>query len=289
MHYVVEIIVPLGIAFMMLCVGMTTSLHELKGVLEKPRAFVLGALLQLISLPLIAIVFAAILNHFQYATPSLILGILLLAVCPGGVSSNVFTLLSRGNTALSISLTTSISLLGLVFIPLMLSASSYIIFGKTNQLENTFFKISLGVFLFTTLPLVAGLIYKHYKPQSAHNFEKKTRNIVLAFFAAMIIAAVVENKELVIKHFATLLPIALVFNLCIITLSYICARKLKLSGADTIAITYECGFQNNGLAILIALNVLKIEEAAIFAGAFSPVMYTTALFVHSFTRKLLKS
>jgi BASS family bile acid:Na+ symporter len=151
-------IAPLGLALIMLGLGMSLTIQDFLRVIKIPKDFFVGFICQLIILPIIAFVLIKLLN-----TPAeLAIGVMLIAAAPGGVTSNVLTKFANGDVALSISLTAIISLISVISVPFIVF-NSINLFGIDNVSKDiSMIEISLKMFFVVTVPVIIGMLIKYY-------------------------------------------------------------------------------------------------------------------------------
>ena len=144
---------PLGLAFIMLGLGMSLTIQDFLRVIKIPKDFLVGFTCQLVLLPIIAFTLVKLLN-----TPAeLAIGVMLIAAAPGGVTSNVLTKFANGDVALSVSLTAIISLISVVSVPFVVFTSMDL-FEISTQKEISMIGISLKMFFVVTVPVIIGML-----------------------------------------------------------------------------------------------------------------------------------
>lgn len=275
MDIITQVILPLILAFIMFSMGLSLIVDDFKRVAKFPKAFMTGAVLQIFSLPVLAF----FLTNFWVTTgsvdPAFAVGVIIIAACPGGVTSNLMTHLGKGDTALSISLTAVLSVVSVFTIPFIVNFgySSFMEAGNTSALPIA--KTIIGIFCITTLPVAIGMLINAKKPEFAARFEPKARAAATALFLLIIIAAVVKKWVPLSSSFTSVGPIILILNLLTMLLAYTVSRALRLDRAKRIAIVFECGLQNGTLAIMIAATFLKNELMMIPGGIYSLLMFFT--------------
>ncbi|MCY4523318.1 MAG: bile acid:sodium symporter family protein [Halobacteriovoraceae bacterium] len=275
MNVTTQIILPLVLAFIMFSMGLSLTINDFKRVARFPRAFFIGAFLQIISLPLLAFLIAKIWFDQGQADPALAVGLMIIAACPGGVTSNLMTQMGRGDRALSISLTAIIGLLCVLTIPLVVNYSHYAFMGPGETPPLPIGKTIGGIFCLTTVPVLIGMLIKARKEDFARQLEPTARKMASIFFIIIVIAAIAKERNLLINFFGTVGPMVLIFNLSIMGVALVVSKLVALKPSQTIAITLECGLQNGTLAIMIALTFLDNEIMMIPGGIYSLLMFLT--------------
>ena len=143
----------------MFSVGLELTVADFKRVAIQPKEFIIGTISQMLLLPLIAFGLLSIWS----LEPALAVGVMIIAACPGGVTSNLLTYLARGDTALSISLTAIISLLAVFTLPFIVGFSIDYFMDAATAPELSIGKAILGVFSITTVPVIIGMFVKPFK------------------------------------------------------------------------------------------------------------------------------
>lgn len=268
-----QVAVPLGLFIIMLGLGSTLSGAALRDALLHRRALTAGLLVQLLGLPLAGMLIAGwapIPLEFK-------LGILILACCPGGTTSNVFAHLARGNLALSVSLTTISSLASLVTMPLMLMVGGAWLTRENVAIDLPQDQIVKSLLALTVVPVCLGMLIRHYRSGWAQALERWITPFSSLFLAGLIAVITVREWPVLSAHIVTLAPLLLALSGLTSVLGLLAARLARVDGRDTVTIGLEAGIQNSGLAIFIALAVLGNELMTIPAAIYTLSMYVTAL------------
>ena len=270
---VTQIFLPLSLAFIMFSLGLELTIADFKRVAIQPKEFIIGTISQMLLLPMVAF---GLLSVWPME-PALSVGVMIIAACPGGVTSNLLTYLARGDTALSISLTAIISLLAVFTLPFIVGGSiNYFMDGATTS-EISIGKTILGVFAITTVPVIIGMFVKRITPLFAEKCERSARFIASILFVVIIIGAVLAEKENIVEHFKQAGPFTLVLNLVMMLLAAFLSKLSDLGGRQCIAITLECGLQNGTLAIFVAVTLIGNKTMMVPGGVYSLVMFASAI------------
>ena len=241
------------LGLVMFGVALELTIADFRRLLLYPRSILVGLASQLLLLPAITYLLVLVINP----TTSVALGMLLVAVCPGGHLSNMFTVMAKGNGALSVSLTALATLAAVVTVPLNFTFWS----GLYLQSQSEVSAISLSVVQMTItllwvvgLPLLVGMLVNHYFPRFTLKARRPMRIISLIIFAAFIIAAFSANLDLFLQYVHLLLLIVLAHNTVAYLLGYGISSLFRLKQPDRKAIAIETGIQNSGLALVIIFN-----------------------------------
>ena len=154
MGIITDIFLPLALAFIMFALGLGLTGADFLRVLKQPKDFLVGAISQIILLPIIAF----ILIKIWPISPELAIGVMIIAAAPGGVTSNILTSFAKGDVALSVSLTAIISLLSVITVPFIIITSLNILDLNNVSQNISLTNMALSMFLIVTLPVILGMI-----------------------------------------------------------------------------------------------------------------------------------
>ena len=272
-NVITQIFLPLSLAFIMFSVGLELAVDDFKRVAVRPRDFAVGAISQMIILPLVAFGLLSIWS----IEPALAVGVMIIAACPGGVTSNLMTYLARGDTALSVSLTAIISLLAVVTLPLIVGFSIVHFMDAASAPEISIGKMVLGVFAITTVPVIIGMAVKRMAPVFAAKFKKPARIIASVLLVVIIAGAILADRNDVVEYFRQAGPVTLTLNLVMMALAMSLAKMMGLGTPQKTAITLECGLQNGTLAIFVAATLIGSQTMMVPGAIYSLLMFPTAI------------
>ncbi|MDN3689891.1 bile acid:sodium symporter family protein [Cyclobacterium jeungdonense] len=265
---------PLALAFIMLGMGLSLNLSDFKNIFRYPKAMVLGLFCQLVLLP--ALGFFLILSFGLEGTMAV--GIMIIACCPGGPTSNMITHLSKGDTALSISLTAMSSVITIFTIPLLVNFSiAY--FGEEGSVSLPFVPTVLRITGVTLVPVAMGMWLKNRFPLAAHRADRPVRIASILFFVLVVGGAILNEKDQILSFFAEAGPVALLLNILTFGLSLLLARLLALPAPQQLAISIESGIQNGTLGIMIAATLLQNSAMAIPVVIYSLIMFVASILI----------
>jgi len=280
-----EVVLPLALAFIMFALGLGLTFDDFARVAKRPRDFFIGALLQIVLLPIVAFLLVSIWP----LQPELALGVMIIAAAPGGVTSNILTAFARGDVALSISLTAVISLLCVVTIPLIVVFSyAQLMGGETGQ-DISVGKTAISVFVIVTVPALLGLFVRRFAEKFALRFEPSARRISAGLFVLVLAGAIFQERDKITEYFAQAGLVTLVLNVVMMGLAYLIARLFASGLRQRVAISIECGLQNGTLAIAVATLLFGSGLAVVPAATYSLIMFATALIFIAFLRRKVPS
>ena len=270
-----ELFLPFSLAVIMFGMGLSLRIEDFKRILIYPKAVGIGLLNQLILLPVLAF---GIAKAFQLP-PELAVGLMILAVCPGGATSNLITHLAKGDSALSITLTACSSVITVFTIPFLVnySIAHFIPGGEAKQLEVVGTVVS--VLAITIIPVALGMLVFAKAPKLASKLDLPFRRISAIFFVAIVLAAVLKEKENLVRYFVEAGPAALALNVATLALSFGIAKFVKLPFRQGLTIAIESGIQNGTLGITIAATLLMNSVMTIPSAIYSLIMFGTAALV----------
>ena len=281
MGIVTDVILPIALAFIMFALGLGLTFDDFARVARRPRDFFVGALSQIILLPVVAFALVSIWT----LPPELALGVMIIAAAPGGVTSNILTSFARGDVALSISLTAVISLLSVITIPIIVVFSYTQLIGGDAGADVSVAGTAISVFVIVTIPVVLGLAVRRFAAGFAVGFEPVARKISAGLFVLVLAGAILAERDNIVEYFAEAGLITLVLNVAMMGLAYLVARLFASGRQQRIAISLECGLQNGTLAIAVATLLFGGGLAAVPAATYSLIMFATALIFIAFLRR----
>lgn len=270
---IAEAFIPAGLAFIMFAMGLTLAVGDFRLVFAQPRAMAVGLLCQMAMLPAVAV---AVVAGFA-PSPAFAVGLVILAACPGGVTSNLLTHLAGGATALAVSLTAITSVAGAVTVPLVVNLGLMLFAGHDHMVELPVARMTLGVFSVATLPLILGMTVNAKAPLLAKRMERVTRHVATALFAIIVVGAFASQWRTMWEHAAEVMPPALLVNAGAMALAFALARLTGLERREGIAVVLETGLQNGALGIFVAATLLGNQAMMVPSIIYALVMNVTAL------------
>ena len=268
-----KVFLPLSLAIIMLGMGMTLIVSDFTRILKKPKDILIGLTNQLIFLPIIGFSLA---NAFNLS-PIMAVGLIILATCPGGPTSNLITQVCRGNIALSVTLTAITSILSVLTIPFILSYALEYFGTDTNvTIKLPILDTILQIMVITIIPISIGMLIRRFKIKFAKRLEKSMRIASTVIFALVFLAVLAANFNIIGKAMREVGLVTLLLNIITMGFGYLTARLFKLNLKSVISITVESGIQNGTLAFVIATSILNNVEMGIPTGAYAIWMFITA-------------
>ncbi len=268
------VFLPLSLAFIMVGMGLSLTIQDFKRILVFPRGVLLGLICQLILLPLIGF---GLISLFGLGGV-LAVGVMIIAACPGGATSNLICHLSKGDTALSISLTAISSFVTVLSIPLIVNFSiAY--FGEAGTVRLPWSQTVIQIFGITVLPVGIGMWIKNRRPDISAKADRPVRIISAVFLAVIILAALLKERANVVEFFILIGPITLALNIASLLTGFLVGWLFLKNRKQSLTIAIETGIQNGTLGILVAATLLQNSMMAIPSAIYSLIMFGTAAVV----------
>lgn len=268
----IKVLLPLVIATLMFGVGTSLSVSHFTRLARTPGAAALGLFCLFVLFPLLALLLA-----WAFALPPhLGVGLVLLAACPSGSTSNLFTYLARGDVALSITLTAVSKTVPVLTIPLYVSLASLVFVGAERPLSLGFTDISERMVLMVLLPTAMGMALRAFYPAPAQRIRPYITRIGVVLLVALIALLAWRERNTLPGMMIAAGPAALTLCLLGMACAYGSATLLGLADRQRTTLTLEVCIQSGGTAIAIAAGILGSPALAIPAAVYSLLMYLVA-------------
>ena len=271
---------PVTLAVITLGMGLSVTLKDFKNIFLRPKAVITGISCQLLLLPAIAFTVASLTNINPYFK----VGLVIIAACPGGATSNLVTYILKGNVALSISMTALNSLVTLISIPFYVSMALLAFIHTDASITLPVGNTVLKIFLVTIVPAYAGIMIRKRYTRLADKLEEPLRYILplilLVVYAGVIFIDEGGGGESATRSdFINLFPYTLLLNATAMFMGWMIARLVRLGRRNQFTISIEVGLQNSALAIFVASTLLENRLMALVAVVYgSFTFFSTALF-----------
>jgi BASS family bile acid:Na+ symporter len=249
-------VINAAIGLMMLGVALELKLDDFKRIIVAPKAPLIGLGAQFILLP----AFTFLLTLILRPPPSIALGMILVAACPGGNLSNIITYLARGNCAVSVSMTAVSTAAAIFMTPFNLA-----LWGSLNphtarilrDVSLSPFDVFINIFMILGIPLIAGLFVSRYFPFLAAKVRKPFKIFSLIFFIGIVMAALIANWRNFINYVGLVFIGVLIHNALALNIGYWSGRLSRLDEQDARAVSIEVGIQNSGLGLVLVFNFFE--------------------------------
>ena len=272
----VTVVLPLSLAIIMLSLGIGLEPSDFKRVTQRGFVFAVGAICQILLIPLVAygVILAFGLTGVMAA------GVMLLAFCPGGVTTNVISKLAGGDVALSVSLTAVVSLLSIITVPFLIDWAVVHFMGDAAP-EVSVTSLAITMFLITALPVSIGMTIRGLAPALANRIEPKLLALSSVLFAVIVLAAVASNWSLLAANAGNLGLAMAALNIATMLAGLAIAGLLGFAWREQKTISIEVGIQNGTLGItlapIIAGTATGIPAIGLPSAVYGIVMYITVI------------
>jgi BASS family bile acid:Na+ symporter len=259
-----KLIVPL-IQLIMFGMGATLAISDFTRILKMPRAVFIGIFLQFSIMPLLGFSLA---KAFGFE-PSVAAGVILIGSCPGGVASNVMTFLSKGNVALSVTMTACSTLIAPIMTPLLMSLLA------GTLVEIVFMDWVINILKIIIIPIAIGLIVNSVLRALNRRgdwIDRCLSVIAMAGICFIIGIIIADSRDKLLTIGIALVATSIIHNLAGYLLGYFGARLARLDESSCRTVAIEVGLQNGGMATALAINTLKDPLAALAPAIFGPWM-----------------
>jgi BASS family bile acid:Na+ symporter len=276
-------VIPWVLRLVMMGLGLSLTIADFKRVITFPRAATIGLVAQLVGLPLTAFVLAIVFN----APPAIAVGLVILAACPSGVTSNAYTFATRADVPLCVTLSAITSVVTVFTIPWLIDLALRTFFEQGQLAVISAQNMLFNLMTFTLLPLAVGMVIRAIVPTLAQKAVEPIRKAVLYLMITVLLLGVLSSYEDIVEHFATAGALVIGMNLLTMAFGFGLAKVFRLPMTQVVTITFEVGVQNLALAFAITFNILQRPDLAIAGLIYAAVMPATALAFVSIGRRLI--
>lgn len=273
-----DVFLPSTLAIITLGMGLSIEFSDLRNLFVLPKALITGLMAQMLVLPATAF----LIGYAFDLDPAFKVGLVIIAACPGGATSNLVNFLLNGNVALSVSITIINSILTILTIPAVVNLGLMAFMGQHADIRLPVADTILNIFLVVALPAAIGITIRHRYPEFAQRLIRPMKYVlpmlILLVYLGVVLLDEREESSQLSNNLHVLLP-ALLLNFLSMSLGWLISSLSRLSKRNQFTIAVEVGLQNSALAIFIAAGLLKNQSMAIVAvlyGSFS--FFTTAFF-----------
>lgn len=265
----IQIGLPISLFIVMVGMGMTLTLRDFRNIAVYPRATVVGTITQIVLMPLIAFALSWLLD----LPAPIAVGLVIIAACPGGTSSNLFTFLARGNVALSIVLTVTASLITILTLPLFTNIAMQFYMDAAEQISLPVLQTIVTLVVIILIPVALGMWICNKAPALAQRADAIVGLFGLLVMAALIVAIAIQVRDQIWTLLQTAGVAAVALNVCGIALGFASSRLSGLSSADALTIAIELGIKNGTLGLLVTLTLLNSSEMSAPSAVYSLSMF----------------
>ncbi len=238
------------LAIVMFSIALDLDARSFQALLKRPKPLLTGLFSQFVVLPVLT--FGLILV-FQ-PRPSIALGLILVAACPGGNISNYLTHRAGGNVALSVSMTALATLAAVLLTPLNIAFWGSLYeptraLLRETQIDPVSVAVTIGFML--VLPLVLGMTFNAKAPRLAMKLRRPLQTLSMLIFVAFIVLALAANFDYFLSYAGLVAGLVIVHNAVAFSGGFLTASAMRLTPYDRRAVTMETGIQNSGLGLIL--------------------------------------
>ena len=264
-----KVVLPASLFIVMLGMGLSMTFSDFRDSSKDVKTLSIGLAMQLLLLPIVAFCLVKIFG----VSPILAVGVVVISLCPGGVTSNMYSYLAGGNLALSVSLTAIVSIVSPFTIPIVLGLSMNHFMDSSMVVTFPAVKMMVTLLQITILPVLIGMAIKNKFPKIADKAESYVKIFSLVLLAVIVMGIIKQNWEKLPSFFQEIGVVC--FLLCFVTmgLSYGIAKLTRLQRRDRITIGLEVGIQNGTTGLFITSTLLNDPVMSIPAAVYSIIMF----------------
>ena len=263
------IILAVSLMIIMLGMGLSLVVDDFKRIFLQPKSIIIGLINQLILLPLIAYGLASAFS----LTPEIAVGLMILAACPGGATSNLISHLAKADTALSVTLTAFSSFITILTIPFIVNFALEEFLDQSSVIRLDVIQTFLQILMIVIIPVTIGMIIRKYKEKFALKMGKPVRIASALILILVIVGIILKEKDNLADSFRQAGLVVVCLNLIVMFLGYYSAKLFKVTNKRALSIAIESGIQNGTLGITVAIVLLNNSSFAIV-----PAIYGTLMF-----------
>ena len=276
----VSVGLPAALFLIMVGMGLTLAPKDFREVLVAPRATVYGLVAQIILLPLVGVGLAMSLD----LAPALAVGLVIIAACPGGTTSNLFAFLGRGDVALSIVLTVAASLITIVTLPMFTSWALGHFQDSERVLELPVLRTILTLVVIILIPVGIGMTIRHFRQSWAEKGEKLVSIFGLLVLVAVIALLLIDLGEeaLVLLRQGGMAVVLL--NIIGLVLGMAGGRLMGLPRDQAFTVAIELGIKNGTLGLMVTLTLLHSDAMSVPAAVYGVLMFLFGFLMLGYSR-----
>ena len=275
-------IAPIALAIIMFGLGLGLTVSDFLRVIKLPKDFFTGFICQVILLPIIAFILIKIIP----IPVEIALGIMIIAAAPGGVTSNVLTKFANGDVALSVTLTSVVSMFSIISVPFIIFNSAELLGVTGMNKDISITNMSLKMFFVVTVPVMFGMIVRSLMTNFILAKTLLIQRISIILFLIVFISIWVEEWDKIISFLARAGLISFILNIVMIFLGYYIAKYFTSGIAQRKCISLECGLQNGTLAVFVSTQLFDDIIYMVPTAAYALIMFATSIIFVLIVRKI---
>jgi BASS family bile acid:Na+ symporter len=265
------IILASSLAIIMLGMGLSLVVDDFKRIFTQPKGIVVGLINQMLLLPLIAYGLAIAFS----LSAELAVGLMILAACPGGATSNLISHLAKADTALSVTLTAFSSFMTILTIPFIVNFALETFLDQSNMIQLNIVETFLQILMIVIIPVTIGMLIRKYKESFALKMGKPVRIASAILLVVIIIGIIVKEKDTLGTWIQQAGLVVILLNLIVMFVGYYSAKLFKITNKRALSIAIESGIQNGTLGITVAVVLLNSSAFATVSAVYGVLMFFT--------------
>jgi bile acid:Na+ symporter, BASS family len=278
----ISIGLPIALFIIMIGIGLTLTTGDFRREAKRPKGVIVGGIAQLLLMPALGFAVAALLG----LPPAIAVGIVIVAACPGGTTSNLVAYLARANVALSIALTVLASIVTIATLPIF--ANLALAWQPTAMDVAVRVPVARTVVLLVgiiLIPVAIGMTLRRRSPQLASKMERGVSLFGGVVLLALIIGIAISVRDQFWELLAAAGPASILLNLGGIAIGYAVGAAAGLSRADRLTTGIEVGVKNTTLGMLIAITIIGSETMAVPSAVYGLLMYASAFAIVAYGQR----
>ncbi len=270
----IQIGLPISLFILMIGVGLTLRLKDFRSVVDYPRALILGTLAQIVFLPAAAFALGLVLS----LPPAIAVGLVIVAACPGGTTSNVFAYLGKGNLALSILMTAAASLITVITLPLFANGAINLFTDRALEQPLQLPIVGTIVMLLAIIfvPVMLGMGLRGWKNELAGKLEGAVSAFGMVVLFALVILIAFQTRDHLLELLIQAGPSVIALNLIGIFAGFGIAKLAGHRFADGLTLAMELGIKNSTIGLTVTLTLLGSADIAMPAALYGLLMFFSA-------------
>lgn len=285
MQAFIDVLLPISIGVIMFGIGTGLSISDFKRVFIRPKEVTFGLIGQLLLLPLVGFLIAIIFP----LDPVHQLGVILIAACPGGTSSNLVSYMLKGKVSLSVSITAFNSFLVVFTIPIILELAFIFFWDEPREVQMSMYDTFSEIIFTVLLPVMGGVALRHYMPKTASSLKKPLRWVLPLILFTVFLLILINNRESdnvsLLDYWYLLFP-ALFLNVFVMFVGFYLSGAIGIKHRGKYTIAIEMGLQNSALAIYLA-NMLQIDGLELIAVLYGSFSFFTTFIIAWFMKNYM--
>jgi BASS family bile acid:Na+ symporter len=270
----IQVGLPISLFILMIGVGLTLKLRDFHNVVYYPRVLIFGTLAQIVLLPAMGFALAFALK----LPPALAVGLIIVAACPGGTTSNVFAFLGRGNLALSILMTASASLITVLTLPLFANWAITVFTDRTldEPLKLPISQTIVMLLVIVFVPVMLGMALRGWKPKLAGRLEGAVSAFGMLVMFSLVILIAFQTRDHLLDFLVQAGPSVIALNVLGIATGFWIAKLAGHDFADGLTLAMELGIKNSTIGLTVTLTLLGSADIAMPSALYGLLMFFSA-------------